>query len=604
MANDGPPSARSAAPEREGEPGPIERLVAALPPIVFELDLAGTFVVAAGRGLEDLGLRPDLLVGQTVFDLEGDSPGLAEAFRHAAAGERHRALVPIGGRRYECSCQPRVDAAGRIDGVRGVLVDASDHVATIEALQRSEASFRALIESAPDGILVHRFGRIVFLNPAVASLLRHPAPSDLLGRPYLDLFPAGERAAASAQLRSASEGERSMVETRLERADGTSGDFELTVTPLVFDGEPAVATIARDVTERQRMRRQIDRAERLASLGTLAGGVSHEINNPLAAMLANLAFLGEELTDLLPRATSSLHAEVHDALSDVRDGAERVREIVRQLSEFGRVEDGVRQLEVRGVVDQAVRLSWNQLRRRARLRVDYRGGGEVEADPVRLGQVFFNLLVNAAQATEPVGEVRVDCRLEGDVVAVTIADDGPGIPDDVAASIFDPFFSTRPVGQGTGLGLSVAHSIVRGLGGTIALDTEPGRGSAFTVRLPLTAREEPPAQGGPRRPVVVVEDEIKSLASIQACFRDHLVILSGSGAEAVRLLAAQPAAAVVADTAIADASPEAIATAAGDAPVLFLVSNTSTRGTLPGRILGKPFDPRELAELAAAIGLG
>lgn len=587
--------------------GGLRRLVESAAAVLFELDENGVFVFAAGRGLTRLGIERETLCGQTVEAFGADDAELTAGFRHAMAGESYRTMASLGDRHVECFFEPIVDASGRITRVAGLLVDASERHAAEAKLRRSEESFRAIIESSPDGVLVHRFGRIVFANRAAARLWcrgeGEPDGASLVGRPVLELFPEAERAAVAEQIRAAEAGQHSTRQTSFTRSDDSSGHVDLSMMPLIFDGEPALASIARDVTERLLMEKQIARTERLASLGTLAGGVGHEINNPLASMIANLAFLSEELEQIAPAAAGPEHADLHEALTDVRDGAERVREIVRQLSEFSRIDEEVRAVDIRDVVDQAARMAWNQLRRRARLRVDYRVGGMVEGNPARLVQVFLNLLLNADQALQGgrPGEVRVSTELRGQSVVVRIADDGPGIPSDVVEHIFDPFFTTKPVGQGTGLGLSVAHTVVTGLGGNISVDTALGIGTVFRVALPTTELPET-AEREPAAPVLVIEDEIKSLAAIQRSLRDRPYVLVGSGAGALRFLESEPIAAVVCDTAIGDVSPSILSEAAR-APMVLVTGLRSERGQTPGRVLIKPLDSGAVAELLGELGV-
>ena len=238
-------------------------------------------------------------------------------------------------------------------------------------------------------------------------------------------------------------------------------------------------------------------ADRMASVGTLAAGVAHEINNPLAFILANVEFALAELRGRGGRAT-----EVLRALGEARDGGLRVREIVRDLKAFSRAgRGGQRAVDLRRVLQSALGLAQNEIRHRARLEVDVGDIPPVMGSEHRLGQVFLNLLINAAQAI-PEGRaaenvVRAITATAPDGRAlVEISDTGTGIPPDVLPRIFDPFFTTKPVGVGTGLGLSICHGIVSGLGGEIHVESTLGRGTTFRVLLaaarPARARRTPP----------------------------------------------------------------------------------------------------------------
>jgi signal transduction histidine kinase len=263
------------------------------------------------------------------------------------------------------------------------------------------------------------------------------------------------------------------------------------------DGRPLrLAGTAVDVTEHHHLREQLVLSERMASLGTLAAGTAHEINNPLSFITANLAFVEEELHVALDLALAGETAELEpvrrelaDALAEARDGAERVRVIVRDLRAFSRGDDGVRApVDVAHVVRGAARIAHREIEERARLAVDVEGVPPVLGNAAPLGQVVLNLLVNAAQAIGPGApdrnEVRIAARADGDArVALTVSDTGCGIPPSVLPRIFDPFFTTKAPGEGTGLGLAICHALVAGMGGEIRVESEPGRGATFTVVL-------------------------------------------------------------------------------------------------------------------------
>jgi signal transduction histidine kinase len=245
---------------------------------------------------------------------------------------------------------------------------------------------------------------------------------------------------------------------------------------------------------REAMQTQLERAERLASLGTLAAGVAHEINNPLAYVLTNLEFALSRL------AESGAPKEDLEALAEARDGAARVRDVVRGLRAFSRPGAGRRGPADAGAeLEAALRLASNDIRRRARLETSLQPVPRVVSGDHELGQVFLNLLLNAAQAIPEgrAGEnvVRVEAGTDSAGWArISVQDSGVGIPPEVQRRIFEPFFTTKPLGTGTGLGLAIAHSIVVAAGGRIEVESEAGRGATFRVLLPPAppeaAREE------------------------------------------------------------------------------------------------------------------
>jgi signal transduction histidine kinase len=247
-----------------------------------------------------------------------------------------------------------------------------------------------------------------------------------------------------------------------------------------------------EATEREeKLERQLMFADRMASIGTLASGAAHEINNPLAAVTTNIGLIIEEL-DRAPQAQSGLR----EMAIDVQLAAERIRTIVRGLRSFSRVEEERRRvIDLRPVLELATAFTVNEIRGRARLVTEYDITPLVDADEARLGQVFINLLVNAVQALpegqSDANEIRVVTMTdEAGRAVVEIRDTGAGIPASLMARIFDPFFTTKAVGVGTGLGLSICYTIVTGLGGEISAASTPGRGTTFRVAIPAAGSRQ------------------------------------------------------------------------------------------------------------------
>jgi signal transduction histidine kinase len=270
--------------------------------------------------------------------------------------------------------------------------------------------------------------------------------------------------------------------------------------------------VALDITDRKLMEAKLIQAERLASLGTLAAGVAHEINNPLTYIMANIGFVSERLSKLTPEMLSRIQAvgkgtgktpaaqlaELTTALSEAQEGTIRVRRIVRDLKILARGdEEQYGPVDVRHVIESAVGMMWNHIRHRAELVRELDDVPLVRASESRLGQVILNLLINATQAIREgqvaVNQIRIGTRTDpiGRAV-ITVSDTGEGIPPDVMGRVFDPFFTTKPIGIGTGLGLFICHGIVKALGGEIFAESPPGQGATFRVILP-------PARGDARR---------------------------------------------------------------------------------------------------------
>lgn len=295
-------------------------------------------------------------------------------------------------------------------------------------------------------------------------------------------------------------------------------------------------------------------SDRLSSVGTLAAGISHEINNPLAYVLSNVSFARDELSRMadenlrVPDARATL-LPILDALVDAYQGAERVQAIVRDLRSFSRAEEDRRgPVDVHRVLEVAITVARSEVRRRAQLETDYQEVPEIDANEGRLAQVFINLLMNAAQAI-PDGSarehrVRIVTR-EGEErrVVVEISDTGVGMASDVRARAFDPFFTTKPIGVGTGLGLFVCHSIVSSLGGIITVRSNPGNGTTFHLEFPSRASHKSKVAHG-ARPVatrrgrlLIVDDEPLVCSSLKRSLsRDYEVKTVHSGRAALELV--------------------------------------------------------------------
>jgi PAS domain S-box-containing protein len=421
--------------------------------------------------------------------------------------------------------------------------------------QETDASFRAVIDLMPDLISMQRDGKVVYLNLALRRLLGVEDRTarwediDLIERVHPD-----DRAQVIELFRRVGTLETQLVseaiEIRIRSADGSWRTCEVSGTRVELGGWVTVVSSGRDVTERQRLRAKILVSDRMASLGTLAAGIAHEINNPLAYVTGNLEAMAEILETPEPFGEAAERAELSAQVRDARDGAERVRKIVHGLRSFIRFEVETRvPLALPEVLESAIRLTGNELRHRARLVRELGATPLVYADHGRLTQVFINLLINAAHAI-PEGrsdDNRIAVRTRTDDLGravIEIEDTGKGIPPDVQSRVFDPFFTTKGIGEGTGLGLSICHGIVSGLGGQISVDSAPGRGTLIRVVLPpavdspeVAAPPAPPAASNVehRRPrVLLVDDEPLVAQTIERLLRrDYDITVARCGREAI-----------------------------------------------------------------------
>ena len=454
------------------------------------------------------------------------------------------------------------DATYRPMMMRGALRDGG-YVATCTELVDTHGGM-AFFDMSLDLLCVAGFdGYWKRLNPSWTRTLGWSS-AELMSRPLIEFCHPDDRAATLAAREQLKVGEP--LRTLANRYQCKDGSYRWLEWRSVSDIErQLVYAIARDVTAdkaaqraieearqaHEQLERQLVFADRMASVGTLAAGVAHEINNPLAYVTSNLDMLIEELS----RAEGGTFAEWNEMARDAWQGAERIRKIVRRMKTFSRGElDRRAVIEVRPVLELAMDMAFNEIRHRARLVKDYGELPLVEADDSRLGQVFINLLVNAAQA---VGDGEIDGN-EIRVITSTdecgraiieVCDTGPGIPPHQLGKIFEPFFTTKPVGVGTGLGLSTCHYIVESMGGHITAANRPGRGAVFRVTLPgarVVAAPSVPAPAAQaatkpsrRAKILIIDDETSVCAVLERVLRDHDVTAVGSARAALAVLAQQ-----------------------------------------------------------------
>ena len=446
----------------------------------------------------------------------------------------------------------RVFAQGVGTQISQVLTLARAYSALEAAEQKAEehaAVLEAVVESAPDTVMqLDLEGTIGFMN-------RVDPPNtieQLLGANWFERISPEQRAKARAAFDSViKHGKPVELELNVLRSENHVGWFAIRMG--VVKNKDKVATgvviVARDVTEKKQTEMQLMLADRMASVGTLAAGVAHEINNPLAAVIANLDMAEQDILALGNRVElpPDLVEEIHDA----RMSADRVREIVRDLKVFSRAQEDRRgAVDVKKVLESTLRMAQNEIRHRAKVEKIYGDVPRVDANEGRLGQVFLNLIVNAVQAI-PEGnydkhKIKIVTAIEGDNVLITVSDTGMGIPPEVQRRLFTPFFTTKPAGVGPGLGLAISHRIVSGLGGNLDFVTEVGKGTTFRVRLPIaSAQLAPITEKIPlqmkvlrRGRVLVIDDEDALVQAIRRYMsQDHEVDGTTSARHAIEMLA-------------------------------------------------------------------
>jgi PAS domain S-box-containing protein len=520
---------------------------------------------------------------------------------------------------------------GRVVGVQGFARDISDRVRAEEELRRQTAYLERLFEAAPEGIvLVDMDGRVARANEEFLALFGYTR-EEVVGADINALIvPERLRKEGDSLSGAVGRGERVKHETTRRRRDGSELRVSILGAPIELQGgQIGVFGIYRDVTEERTREEQLRRSERLASLGTLLGGAAHELNNPLTSLRSFV-----QLMQLDDRS-----AEDAEALQIMACEADRAAKIVSDLRVFAgeasrEPAPGTR-LDLNGVVHHVLRVRDYALRN-----ADIVVSTELDeslpaviADRSAMEQVLLNLVVNAEQAlgSQPAGEhprrlrIRTGVSTDGDRVHLTVIDSGPGMEPAQVQRIFDPFYTTKEPGEGTGLGLSLVHRIVTELGGDIRVRARPGSGASFLVRFPVAAgtellarvADEPMTVADRPLNILVVDDEpaIRRSLSRYLSRRGHRVEEAASGEVALGQVEGTSGAyhALIVDLRMPRMGGEALLAALRTRDdgladrVVFMTGDAASPETArfleraDRPVLLKPFELREAAETLEAV---
>jgi two-component system cell cycle sensor histidine kinase/response regulator CckA len=444
--------------------------------------------------------------------------------------------------------KPMVDGSGTITHVAIAFFDITREAEAQEARTRAEERLRSVVGNAPIVLFaLDREAKITFVDGRGLARLRLE-PKDFLGKSAFEAY--ANASTATSWIQRALAGETVSYVAELP----PDAMYETHLAPLRDAAGNLVGAIgvSTDVTDRHRIQVQLARAERLASVGLLAAGVAHEVNNPLSFVIGNLDLIASEIARQLGARPDDALQALEGMVRDARQGADRVRTIVRDLKAFSRVgEPRAVPLDLRAPLEAALAMANNEIRHRARLEVDLPPVPAVLGEEGRLAQVFLNLLINAAHSI-PEGAadknaIRVTIRPDAEGGArVEVSDTGVGMEPAHLARIFDPFFTTKGLGGGTGLGLSICHGVVTDLGGRIDVESTPGQGTTVRVILPRASQgsathapaakiEAPAASTTSRRAsVLVIDDEPLILKLVSAVLAlEHDVTCESRGESAL-----------------------------------------------------------------------
>jgi PAS domain S-box-containing protein len=500
----------------------------------------------------------------------------------------------------------------------------------------SEGRYRALFERSPDALLVQSLDDVVVdANPAARALFGDGVVGVSVAR-LADIGAADLESQRGRVLAGETVGWSGVG----RRLDGTTFQEEVEARRVEIAGEVRILALVRDTTERDRFQQEMNQAQKMEALGLLVSGVAHELNNPLASIVAFSQLLRTD-----PGLPDDLHRQADMLIQE----ATRTRRIVQNFLDFARQRPPERvRTSIRELVDGVLELqSYTFGPNRIEARVDIPDDlPDVSLDRAQIQQMLINLTLNAAQAIKGQGErgsiaISAQESIRGDgapVVRLTISDDGPGVPEELRSRLFVPFFTTRPPGLGTGLGLSVSFGIATGHGGTLRHEPGPGgRGASFIVELPIRPATGPPGESPPRTRAAAASDSAPIAAESTApkrvlvlddepAIRDflgrilrrsgHEPVLAADGRAALEVVRTDPPDAILCDhrmagmsgttfhDAVAEIDPELakrFVFMSGDVMNPVLSDFATSRGVT---LLAKPFDiesvDRVLADLFAA----
>ncbi|MDX1623534.1 MAG: PAS domain S-box protein [Gemmatimonadota bacterium] len=525
-----------------------------VPAIVWTTD-GDLFVTSInGAGLERVGLEPDEVVGLWMGELLGD-PEHPALFAHLRTLEEREAAsyeTEWAGRSYEVHIEPLRDRIGRPCGIIGVALDITKRRWAEEELAEKSAYFTQLFEDAPEGIvLLDEEDRVLRVNREFTRMFGYTA-EEAVGRKINDLVvPEGRAREASSLSRRIADGESVNVEAVRQRKDGSTIDVSILGTPIELEDSFHIYGIYRDITERKKLESRLLRSQKMEAVGQLAAGVAHDFNNLLTAILGHAQMLA-----------SAADEDLAEDARQIERAAKRAAKLTHQLLTFGRKHAGEpRPLHLAGVIGEMdallERLVGEDVELELALSPDL---PPIEGDPAQLERVILNLAVNARDAMPSGGRLEIAARAVGPDrleesppgsnrwVTLSVRDTGEGMTEEERARMFEPFYTTKGHGKGTGLGLATVYGVVEGMNGHIAVDTSPGEGTTIRLYFPVA---DGPTEGAARslkvadapesghETILLVEDEpsVRRMARRVLEDQGYRVLPAGDGEEALALAA-------------------------------------------------------------------
>jgi two-component system, cell cycle sensor histidine kinase and response regulator CckA len=477
-----------------------------------------------------LGYEPGELIGKSLLDL-CDEQSRQRVF--SGTEQRRRSVVSVyevslrtrNGelRDFLLSASPLLDSKGNYEGSLGVFTDITELKLTQEALRRSEESYRQLVEALPDGVLVILAGQITYANTAAVEVFKAGKAASLLGESFEAKVLAGElqRWRQFCELMDFDIALRPTLEITLQRTGGTPVDVEIHAARIQVDNQPGIQLILRETHERKLLLQKVLNQQKDESITTLAGGLAHDFNNILLGITGAVNLLSQ---------SGNLPPEDIELCDLISNSAGRMADLTKKLLSYARSTKAEPQaVQAWPLIESALQMARGTLPKSVKVRVELPDDlWPLYIDPVQFEQVLINLIINAGESMATSGgelvitganithPARWLCSLHtqhvaGNFVQINVHDTGAGMDEETRRRVFDPFFSTKF--QGRGLGLSVAHGIIRAHEGCLTVTSQPGAGSEFRLLVPraeTAARQQAPRTtkpSGGTEAVLIIDDE-------------------------------------------------------------------------------------------------
>lgn len=535
---------------------------------VYTLDLKGNFTNVNKAAEALTGYTKNELIGMNYNDYTPESTHamIFETFNRVFAKAKPvkdfplEVIIKDGTKRYFETCVSPLKKEEKIIGFQGNSRDITERRRTEEALHREKERFKLLVEESPLGVaLINNEGAYQYINPKFSNIFGYTL-EDIPTRQqwFKQAYPDERYRKHVISVLKQDQGKRSVGESRPRAFETTCKDgSEKTIRfrPVTMKSGDELL-IYEDISDTQRLEKQLRQAQKMEAIGTLAGGIAHDFNNILTAILGFTQLATDDLDD---------RKALFEDLQEVRRAGNRAKDLVRQILAFSRQNEQKKTpVKVKLIAKEALKLIRSSLPATIEIRSKISSDALVMGDATQIHQVLMNLITNAEYAMRKTGGILevdlTDVHLDSDFSAryrdirpgnflkLTVRDTGAGISSDILEKIFDPFFTTKDEGEGTGLGLSVVHGIIKSLDGAIVVYSEPAKGTEFNVYLPVIEREvteeqdfEKPFPMGTER-ILFVDDEqpIRDMSKRLIESLGYRVEVRSNGIEALELFKASP----------------------------------------------------------------